>query len=323
MKQERLSVAIPLYNEEKNCPELLRRLQCVLDRIPGGPHEIVIVNDGSTDGTLKVLEEAAKEDNRVVVISLSRNFGHQAALTAALDHVSGDVTVVMDGDLQDTPESIPLFLEQYQKGHDVVYAKRIGRKENWRLQLCYFAFYRILAFLSDIRLPVDAGDFALMSRQVIEQIRQSPEHQRYLRGLRTWVGFKQIGIEIERSERFSGQSKYSFFGLLKLALNGIFAFSIVPLRASVVLGIVAMLLTSLFALYALYAKFFLDQSPQGFTALILVITFLSGVNLFFLGVIGEYVGRIYEEAKGRPLYIIEKAIGKTAPTSVENLKEPS
>ena len=323
MKQERLSVAIPLYNEEKNLPELLHRLKRVLDGIPDGPHEIVFVNDGSTDGTLKLLEEAAKEDDRVVVVSLSRNFGHQPALTAALDYVSGDVTVVMDGDLQDTPESIPLFLEQYQKGHDVVYAKRIKRKEKGWLRLCYFLFYRILAFLSDITIPVDTGDFALMSRRVIEQIRQSPEHQRYLRGLRTWVGFKQTGIEIERSERFSGQSKYSIFGLVKLALNGIFAFSIVPLRAAVVLGIIAMGLTSLFTLYSLYAKIFLDQSPKGFTALILVISFLSGVNLFFLGVIGEYVGRIYEEAKGRPLYIIEKVVRKTAPTSIDHPKELS
>jgi len=305
----RLSIAIPLRNEESVLPELLRRTRAVLDHLPGGPHEMVFVDDGSTDRTFAMLEEAAREDRRVLAISLSRNFGHQAALTAALDHVSGDATVVMDGDLQDTPEAIPRFVEQYNQGYDVVYAQRIRRKEPWALRLCYFVFYRMMARLSDVRLPVDSGDFGLISRRALDQLRRMPEHHRYLRGMRGWVGFRQIGLPVEREERHSGKSKYSVMRLMKLAADGIFAFSIVPIRAAALLGAAAIFLSVLYVLYSLYAKFFLHQSPQGFTALIASFTFLSGVLLFFLGVIGEYVGRIYEETKARPIYIIGQIVG--------------
>jgi glycosyltransferase involved in cell wall biosynthesis len=305
----RLSLAIPLHNEETVTPELLRRTRAVLDQIAGGPHEIVFVDDGSTDRTFSLLEEAAREDSRIRAISLSRNFGHQAALTAALDHVSGDVAVVMDGDLQDVPEAIPQFVERFHQGYDVVYAQRIRRKEPWPLRLCYFVFYRMMAKLSDVRLPLDSGDFGLMSRRVIDQVRRMPEHHRYLRGMRSWVGFRQTGLPVEREERHSGKSKYSFLRLLKLATDGIFAFSIVPIRAAALLGAAAIGVSMLYVLYALYYRFFLQQSPQGFTALIAAVTFLAGVLLFFLGVIGEYVGRIYEETKARPLYIIERIAG--------------
>lgn len=302
-------------------PELLRRTCAVLDSIPGGPHEIVFVDDGSSDRTLEILQEAVQKDPRLLVIALSRNFGHQAALTAALDHVSGDATVVMDGDLQDLPEAIPLFVERYLGGYDVVYAQRINRKEVWWLRFCYFLFYRLLVWLSGMPLPLDAGDFGLMSRRVVEQLRRMPEHHRYLRGLRSWVGFRQVGIPVERSERLSGKSKYSALKLLKLAADGIFSFSIVPIRAAALLGIVAIGLSILFALYSLYAKIFLHQSPQGFTALILVITFLSGVLLFFVGIIGEYVGRVYEEIKARPLYVVGKLIGQS-PASTTIMRGP-
>ncbi len=308
----RLSVAVPIYNEETVVPELLRRTGAVLDSIPGGPHEIVFVDDGSSDRTLEMLANAAEEDPRLFVIALSRNFGHQATLTAALDHVSGDATVVMDGDLQDPPEAIPLFVEQFQQGYDVVYAQRANRKEVWWLRLCYFVFYRLLARLSDMRLPLDAGDFGLMSRRIVEQLRRMPEHHRYLRGLRSWIGFRQVGIVIERAARHSGQSKFSPLKLLKLASDGIFAFSIVPLRAAAILGAFAIGLSSFFALYSFCAKIFLHRSPQGFTALIFIITFLSGVQLFFVGVIGEYVGRVYEEIKARPHYVIDRFIGHRA-----------
>ena len=305
----RLSVAVPLHNEETVLPELLRRISTVLDSVPGGPHEMVFVDDGSTDRTLELLEEATERNPRLVVIALSRNFGHQAAITAALDNVSGDAVVVMDGDLQDSPEAIPLFFERYREGYDVVYAQRTSRKEGWWLRLCYFVFYRLLAWLSDLRLPLDAGDFGLISRRVVEQLRQMPEHHRYLRGLRSWVGFRQIGIPIERGERHWGRSKYSVIRLLKLAADGVFAFSVVPIRAAALLGALAILLSVLFTSYSVYAKLFLHESPQGFTALIVVITFLSGVLLFFLGIIGEYVGRVYEESKARPLYVIDRRIG--------------
>src|SRR5438876_389016 len=304
-----LSVAVPVHNEEAVLPELLRRMRHVLDNIPGGPHEIILIGHGSSDRTLEILGKAANTDARILIISFSRNFGHQAALTAALDHVSGDAVVLMDGDLQDLPEVIPIFLKYYDEGYDVVYATRKRRKEGWWLKLCYFIFYRIQAMLSDTRLPLDAGDFGLMSRRVVEQLRNMPEHHRYLRGLRSWVGFRQVGIPIERAERHSGRSKYSLLRLLKLASDGIFAFSIVPLRAATMLGAFSMLLSGLYAVYSLYAKFFLSRSPQGFTALVFLITFLSGVLLFFLGVIGEYVGRVYEEIKARPLYVISKTLG--------------
>lgn len=307
----RLSVAIPLHNEETVLPELLRRLRDVLDSSPGGPHELVFVDDGSSDRTYEILQAAAQEDERILVLSLSRNFGHQAGITAALDHVSGDAVVVMDGDLQDVPEVIPQFVEKFQQGFDVVYAKRVRRKEPWLLRLCYYVFYRMMAKLSDIRLPLDSGDFGLMSRRVIDQLRGMTEHHRYLRGMRSWVGFRQVGIEVERAERHSGKSKYSVMRLLKLAFDGIFAFSIVPIRAAALLGAFVMFLSTLYVLYSLYAKLFLQKSPQGFTALIVAVTFLAGVTLFFLGVIGEYVGRIYEETKARPHYIVTKKAGRT------------
>jgi len=304
----RLSIAIPVRNEETVLPELLRRTYTVLEGIPGGPHQLLFVDDGSSDRTLELLEEAAHRDPRVIVVSLSRNFGHQAALTAALDYVSGDAVVLMDGDLQDVPETIPAFVRQYEAGYDVVYATRAARKENWYLRLCYFLFYRLQSLLSETRLPLDAGDFGLISRRVVDLLRRMPEHHRYLRGLRSWVGFRQVGIPVERAERHSGRSKYGMLKLLKLASDGIFAFSIVPLRAAALLGTLAISLSALFAVYSLFAKVFLSQTPKGFTALVFLITFLSGVLLLFLGIIGEYVGRIYEEIKARPTYVVNKII---------------
>ncbi len=306
-EQPSVSVAIPVYNEEAVVPELLRRTAAVLDGIPGGPHEIVVVDDGSSDRTWELLESAAEKDPRLVVVALSRNFGHQTALGAALDYVSGDVTVLMDGDLQDPPESIPTLLDSYRQGYDVVYVQRVNRKEIWWLRACYYLFYRLLAALSSIQLPLDAGDFGLMSRRVVQEIRRMPEHHRYIRGMRTWVGFRQIGVPIERAARRAGRTKYSPLRLLKLASDGIFAFSIVPLRAAAMFGATATGLSILYSIYSLYVKFWL-HAPQGFTALILAITFLSGVNLFFLGIIGEYIGRVYEEAKGRPHYVVRKLV---------------
>jgi glycosyltransferase involved in cell wall biosynthesis len=305
----RLSVAIPVHNEETVLREVLRRVRGVLDGLAGGPHEIVFVDDGSTDHTFELVEEAAQQDPRIIVISLSRNFGHQAALAAALDHVTGDAAVVMDGDLQDPPEVIPRFVELYHQGYDVVYAQRVHRKESWALRLCYFVFYRMMSRLSDIPLPLDSGDFGLMSRRAIDQLRRMPEHHRYLRGLRSWVGFRQTGLPVERGERHSGKTKYGVFRLVKLAADGIFAFSIVPIRVAAWLGAAVMVISLLYVFYSLYAKLFLHISPQGFTALIVAVTFLSGVVMFFLGVIGEYVGRIYEETKARPLYIIGRVAG--------------
>ena len=312
----RVSAAIAVYNEEAVLPELLRRLTTVLDALPGGPHEIVIVDDGSTDRTPALLSEAVVTHPEIRVVRLSRNFGHQPALSAALDHTSGDVVVVMDGDLQDPPESIPRLVEEHLKGFDVVYVRRVRRKEGWLLRLCYFGFYRIMAAAASVRLPVDAGDFALMSRRVVMRLREAREHHRYLRGLRSWVGFRQTGLTIERASRHSGRSKYSSFKLIGLALDGLIAFSVAPLRMAAALGLLTIAGSFLFAVYSVYVRLVLGQSPQGFTALILVMTFMSGVQLLFLGVIGEYLGRVYEEVKGRPHYIVD-AVLQASPSAVQ------
>jgi polyisoprenyl-phosphate glycosyltransferase len=313
-----LSIAVPVHNEETTIPELLLRTCAVLDQIPGGPHEILFVDDGSSDHTLEILEEAASDDSRVNVISLSRNFGHQAALSAALDYASGDAVILMDGDLQDRPEVIPRLLEGYYHGCDVVYAIRTGRKETWLLRCCYFLFYRMLSILSETPLPIDAGDFGLMSRRVVEQLRRMPERHRFLRGLRSWVGFRQMAISVERDARHSGESKYGLLKLMKLASDGIFAFSIVPLRTAIVLGALAVAASTLFAVWSVLGKVFLHRPPQGFVSLVLLITFLSGVLLFFLGIIGEYVGRIYEEIKARPVYIVSKIVGSVSSSNAFN-----
>jgi glycosyltransferase involved in cell wall biosynthesis len=314
----RVSVAVPVFNEEAVIPELYRRITAVLDQLPGGPHEMVFVDDGSADKTAELLERAAADDSRVVLISLSRNFGHQVALAAALDHVSGDATIVLDGDLQDPPEAIPVLLDWHRQGYDVVYVRRENRKESWWLRLCYYIFYRLLAVLASIQLPLDSGDFALMSRRVVEEIRRMPEQHRYIRGLRTWVGFRQLGVPMERAARHAGRTKYGPLKLLKLASDGIFAFSIVPLRVAAMLGAIAVGISSLYALYSVIVKFWLNQSPRGFTALVVVVAFMAGVNLLFLGIIGEYVGRIYEETKARPHYVIRKTVGAAGVAATAN-----
>jgi len=275
---------------------------------------MVLVDDGSRDSTFQLLEDASKVNPRIVAILLSRNFGHQAALSAAFDHVSGDVVVVMDADLQDPPEMIPAFLEEYRKGFDVVYAIRAKRKESLWLRFCYAAFYKVMTKLSDISLPEGAGDFALMSRRVVDLVRESPERHRYLRGLRTWVGFRQKGIVVERGARHSGESKYNLRRLFRLAFDGIFAFSIIPIRFATFTGVFVVVGSMAFALFSLYAKIAYSatdsRSPTGFTALLIAVIFLGGMQLLFLGVVGEYVGRIYDEVKRRPHYVVDRVIGK-------------
>lgn len=307
-EMSRLSVAIPVFNEERVLPELLRRLGAVLDAIPGGPHEMVFVDDGSSDGSLPLLEEASRTDPRVVAVSLSRNFGHQAALAAALDHVTGDRVVMMDADLQDLPEAIPTLIAKADEGHDVVYAIRTQRKEGPLLRLCYFAYYRIVRMLAETPLPLDAGDFALMSRRAVDAVRRNQERQRYLRGLRAWVGFRQAGVHVERGPRAAGESKYTPGKLFRLAFDGLLAFSVVPLRAATLLGLASILMSSVYVAYAVWVKLATGNTPQGFTALIAAMVFLSGVQFVFLGIIGEYVGRVYIEVKGRPNYVVERIV---------------
>ncbi|HXG76900.1 MAG TPA: glycosyltransferase family 2 protein [Gaiellaceae bacterium] len=314
MSHPRVSVAIALHNEEAVFPELRRRVALVLDGLPGGPHELVLVDDGSTDATFARISEAAASDERVVGVRLSRNFGHQAALTAALETATGDVVVVMDGDLQDRPEEIPRFLSEYDRGYDVVYARRVKRKESLPLRAAYFLFYRLLRRLSEVDVPVDSGDFALLSRRVVDQLNALPERHRYLRGLRTWVGFQQTGVLVERDARAGGEPSYTLRKLLRLAFDGIFAFSVTPLRAAWLLGACVSALASLYAAWAVFERLFLGESPRGFTALIVAITFFAGVQLLFLGLIGEYLGRVYDEAKGRPHFVIADVV-RASPTS--------
>jgi polyisoprenyl-phosphate glycosyltransferase len=308
MDTPRISVAIPLHDEEPVFADLIGRVAAVLDGLPGARHEIVLVDDGSKDRTFELIRDAAARDSRVVGVRLSRNFGHQAALTAALETVTGDVVIVMDGDLQDRPEEIPRFLAEYENGYDVVYAQRTQRKESLALRASYFTFYRLLNRLSELEVPMDSGDFALLSRRVVAQLNLLPERHRYLRGLRTWVGFRQTGIPVERDRRSGGEPSYTTGKLLRLAFDGIFAFSVTPLRAAWILGAVASGAASVYALWAVFERLFLGTSPQGFTALIVAITFFAGVQLLFLGLIGEYLGRVYDETKSRPHFVITEVV---------------
>ncbi|MEK6612745.1 MAG: glycosyltransferase family 2 protein [Gemmatimonadota bacterium] len=301
----RISIAIPVFNEEAVLPELLTRVGQVLDALPGGPHEVVFVNDGSRDRSQALLEAAASADPRLVVVEFSRNFGHQAALSAALDHATGDAVLTMDADLQDTPEVLPALLARLDEGFDVVVVRRIARKESAWKRAAYHVAYRLIAKMSEVPIGIDAGDFALMSRRVVDALTALPERERYLRGLRSWVGFRQATVEVPRAARAAGETKYSLAKLVSLALDGAFSFSVVPLRISAAIGVTAFLGALLFSAYAVYAKVVLGQSPQGFTALFVAGTFLAGIVLIALWIIGEYVGRIYAEVKRRPIYVID------------------
>jgi dolichol-phosphate mannosyltransferase len=305
----RVTIAAPIHNEEEVLPELLRRVLAVLDQTPGGPHEFLLIDDGSRDGSVRILEDASQRDPRVRVVVLSRNFGHQAAVSAAFDHATGDVMMVMDGDLQDAPEALPVLLARLDQGYDVVYVRRAQRKESFWLKASYHLAYRLIAKLSKLALPVDAGDFALLSRRAVDAVRALPERQRYLRGLRSWVGFRQTGEVIERHARAAGESKYSVGALVALALDGTFAFSTAPLRFIGALGGMVLIFAGLFSLYAIVVRVVLGQSPQGFTALTVLVTVIGGMILMSLWIIGEYVGRIYEEVKRRPVYLVDRTLG--------------
>ncbi|MCA9764317.1 MAG: glycosyltransferase family 2 protein [Gemmatimonadetes bacterium] len=305
----RVSVAIPVYNEREVLPELLRRVDAMLDGLPGVGHEIVIADDGSQDGTRQQLLESLPRHPRLRVVLLSRNFGHQAALTAALDHVRGDVIVMMDGDLQDPPEAVPGMLAALADGNDIAFAVRVDRKEPLLLRVAYAAFYRILAAVARVEIPRDAGDFSVMTRRALDVFRSLPERHRFLRGLRAWVGFGQRAVPVAREARFAGRSKYSLRSLVRLALDGLFSFTTWPIRAAMLVGLAAVVLATAFSVYSVAARLLTGQVPAGFTALVVVTVFLAGMNLFFLGIVGEYVGRIYDEIKQRPHYVVDRVVG--------------
>lgn len=312
-----ISVVIPLFNEESNFKVLVKRLIDALEPL-GSSHnldyEIIFVDDGSKDNTFNLVKEFSAKNSKVKFLSFARNFGHQIAVSAGIRAAQGDALVIMDADLQDPPEILPQFISKWQEGYDVVYAIRKKRKEGKLKRSCYWLFYRILSALAKIEIPVDSGDFCLMSRNVIDAINRLPERSRFIRGLRSWVGFRHIGIEYERQSRYSGEVKYSFSKLVKLALDGIIGFSYRPLQIITLLGIftslVAFILGCIFFLLAFFDVEILGKSPRdapGFTTLTLCVLMLGGLQLISLGVLGEYVGRIFEEVKGRSLFVLRDA----------------
>lgn len=298
-----VSVVVPLYNEQENIAELHRRLGLAL-RSLGVPYEIVFVNDGSRDATPRLIDELRRRDPSLTVIHLSRNFGHQAAVSAGLDYARGQAVVVMDGDLQDPPEVIPQFVARWGQGYDVVYAIRQHRKEGPLKRLGYFAFYRLLNAISDLDIPLDSGDFCLMDRRVVEALRALPEQKRFVRGLRTFVGFRQVGLAYERAERQGGQPKYTFRALVGLAVDGLVSFSSYPLRLMTHLGIAAAALAVGLTIWVFIDAFTRWTAPRGWASLIVTVLFMGSVQLISLGIIGEYIRLIFLETKGRPTYII-------------------
>ncbi len=304
------SFIVPIYNEEETLPELYRRVSAVMDRMDG-PVELVLINDGSRDRSLKLLRDLHQKDQRICYLSFARNFGHQIAVTPGLNFVRGQVIVILDADLQDPPELIPDMVEKWRQGYHVVYAQRTQRrKESYFKRFTAYAFYRLLKRLADVDIPTDTGDFCLMDRQVVDVFNSMPERNRYLRGLRSWVGFRQTAIRFERDPRFAGEVKYTFRKSLALAVNGLVSFSKVPLRLSTYVGLLAAVAAILMALTVLYWRIFIPNSPlTGFTIILVAIFFLGAVQLVSIGILGEYVGRIYEEVKGRPLYTLAEVGG--------------
>ncbi len=303
-----VSFVIPLYNEDENFDTLVSRLNPILDLLMV-PCEVVLVDDGSRDQTPVLMNDLALKDARYHAVFLSRNHGHQLALSAGLKMATAtEAVMVLDGDLQDPPEVVIEMLAKLREGFEVVYGVRKNRKEPWFKKTAYFFFYRLMKLFARIDLPVDSGDFALMSRKVVDYLNTMPEQNRYLRGMRAWIGFKQTGIPYQRSGRNAGSTKYSFRKLLELAYSGVFNFSDFPIKFITRLGLSAIVVSLLYLVYVLISKFIYGNVPTGFTALLMAIVMFSGVQLISLGIIGEYVLRIYQQSQKRPLYIIDKVI---------------
>ncbi|MCC7162855.1 MAG: glycosyltransferase family 2 protein [Anaerolineae bacterium] len=305
-----LSVVIPVCNEQENLEELYGRLTRALESVEPD-FEILFVDDGSRDRSLGILTRMAQNDVRVSVIAFARNFGHQAAISAGLDQARGNAVVVMDADLQDPPEVLGQFIAKWREGNDVVYAIRGQRKEGWVLRTCYAAFYRLLQRVANIEIPLDAGDFCIMDRRVVDLLVNMPERNRFVRGIRSWVGLRQIGLKYDRAARFGGATKYSYSRLVALALDGLVSFSYVPLRVISMAGIGVSIISILLAIIYAIQKVFWGLSPPGFPTTIVAIFFLAGIQLITIGLIGEYVGRIFEEVKRRPMYVVRQVIRKS------------
>ena len=313
-----LSIVIPLYNEEQVFDRLINRLDSVLNNLQYAT-EVVLIDDGSRDNTAALMKAKCLADARYTGLFLSRNHGHQLALSAGLAHAQGsEAIMVLDGDLQDPPELINEFYNLYKNGNDVVYAIRKNRKEGPLKKIAYWAYYRLQKSVSNFKIPIDSGDFGLMSRRVVDKLNAMPEQSRYLRGMRSWVGFNQIGYEYSRDERKEGQSNYGWKQLLGLAFNGIFNFSEFPIRLITKMGLITIVISLIYLGDVLYKKLFTDQVvPVGFTAILMAIILFSGVQLISIGIIGEYVLRIFFQVKNRPLYIVKEKIANKVALEVE------
>jgi dolichol-phosphate mannosyltransferase len=311
-----LSVVLPCYNEAPVLDQLYDRLSSEANTWDLS-YEVVIVDDGSEAETWEKLEDLHQRDDRWKLIRLSRNFGHQTAISAGLYYASGDAVAIMDADLQDPPEVVGRFIEKWREGYEVVYAIRRNRKEGIWKRLAYRTFYRALARVSQPQIPIDSGDFCLMDRQVVDLINAMPEENRFVRGLRAWAGFRQTGVEYERQERAEGDPKYTLSKLVKLAIDGLFSFSTFPLRLATYLGFAVSLIAFLGVVFTLgqglfpewFAEFGLEPVP-GYTTIVISILFLGGVQLLCLGIVGEYVGRVYDEVKKRPLWVVQETVGE-------------
>jgi len=307
-----ISLIFPILNEELMLPHLFERISKLRIELSNLTFEIIYIDDGSTDQSLNLLRAFSSSNENVKVISLSRNFGHQSALLAGLQRATGDAVIILDADLQDPPELIPSLIEAYKSGFDVVSTVKRSRGESMVKRFFYFSFYRIAKLLNESDVLLDSGDFCLLSKRTVEVINSLPERQIYLRGLRSWVGFRHKQIFFDRPKRIYGETKYSVGKLIRLALDGILSFSILPLRLVSLLGVVILLLSALFFCYSVYVRLVLGTSPSGFTAIIGLLLLTSGAQLISLGIIGEYIGRIYREVKNRPRFVVSEEIGSNA-----------
>ncbi len=311
-----ISVVVPVYNEAEGIREFHSRCSAAMKAIEGVDYELVYVDDGSKDGSYDILKEFTA-DPRVRVVKFSRNFGHQIAITAGLDYASGDAVVFIDADLQDPPEVIAKMIEKWREGYDVVYGQRTRRPGETAFKLATAsAFYRVLRNLASIDIPVDAGDFRLLSRRVADQLRGMREKDRFIRGLVSWVGFKQTFVLYERAERFAGVSKYPLRKMLKFAFDGLTSFSTAPLRVAMWLGYATSLLAFLY-LAAVFVQFLLGVTIEGWATIMVATLFIGGVQLLCLGILGEYLGRIFNEVKPRPVYIVEESLGRAEAPAIE------
>ena len=307
---KKISLVIPMYYEEEVAQECYRRIVQVLRKLDNYQYEIIFINDGSKDHTQEILEEIAKKDENIKVITFSRNFGHQCAVTAGIKYVTGDCVVILDADLQDPPELIPDMIKLWEQGNEVIYGKRKKRKGESKFKLLTAKmFYKTLDALSDVTIPMDTGDFRLVDRKVIDVINQMPEHNKFLRGLYSWVGYRQVAFEYERKERYAGKTKYPLKKMVKLALDGIVSFSAKPLRIVGYLGIIMIIVSLCLLIYSLVSyAFSLNSLTPGWTSIMVSITLFSGVQLLSMWIMSEYIARIYDETRNRPQYIIRDTI---------------